>query len=152
MLQIHYNIPKGSFNTILESIINHLTPKGRSEYERVAETEDALEEMIKQDATRVYSERLMTDIQITRFFWDFLGRPIEKAGYLPERIEGDELNSSQPALQEDLELITAYPTTPAFEVADKMIEKMVGNFTGFGVAVATRRNKEMPDLEYKRIK
>ncbi len=283
MIQAHYNIPKGSFNSVLEGIIAHLTPKGCSEYERIAdtmlcdsrrllvdesrgmrqavfswsragfmavgldifktgiskeaiikltneryrppsskygitdyimtiygteidigkyplsfavaetaklcrpneelleftrianeagfgfakkvmeemrarnktalnvpETEEALKKMVKDDEHRVYSDRLITDIQAARFFWDFIGRAVEKAGYFPERIEGEGFNSSQPALKEDLEMITAYPNVPAADVAEKMVERMVGNFTPFGVAVALSRSKDLPDPEYRR--
>lgn len=57
----------------------------------------------------------------------------------------------QPELAKDIEMIAAFPAMPAARIAENIMRCMVGYFADFEIAVVLRRQKEMPDPEYKRI-
>lgn len=76
-----------------------------------------LEAMLKKENEQNYAQGMITDINMIRFFWDFIGRGIAKAGYLPKSIEGQIYASNQPQLAKDLDAITGYPTLEPLEAA-----------------------------------
>lgn len=81
------------------------------------------EKRIEEGRARVINAMVVWSINMTRFFWDFLGKPIREGGYSPMSIkfqgEGMEILLSET----DREVIIAYPTLPIRDVVGRIFPK-----------------------------
>lgn len=107
-------------------------------------SEENLAEKLKQEKERIYSDEFATDIQMARFFWDFIGMGIKKAGYTPEFMEGKIMSFRQPELDNKIELIAAYPTVPAEMIIGNIMHGMVNPMIKARTIIALRSAKDMP--------
>ncbi len=126
-------------------IMEELQDSGKIPYSfNIPFSEEALAEKIKQEKERIYSDEFATDIQMARFFWDFIGMGIKRAGYRPSMMEGKIMCFIQPELDNKIGLIAAYPTVPAELIIGNIMQGMVNPLIKARTIIALRSAKDMP--------
>ncbi|MBI4175740.1 MAG: hypothetical protein HY518_00910 [Candidatus Aenigmarchaeota archaeon] len=92
-------------------------------------TTEGFEERIRAEEMRYTSIMLDGSINAIRFYWDFIGKPIEAAGYLPTgmTVKGSYFEMTIPEAAR--EMITRYPTVPKKEIIRQILSPLEGQDT-----------------------
>jgi hypothetical protein len=129
MLQMWY----GRFQEIGPDISNEIIDVGVKYKEASAEhsallarmprTEEEFTRRIEESRRKLISAMLVWSVNMTRFFHDFIGKPITNAGYLPTAAEFKGPGLQYLISSADFAIITEYPTLPLEHVIERIFPK-----------------------------